>query len=95
MVTRFGMSNLGPRTFGKKEEMVFLGKEMSEDRNYSNETAQDIDKEVSRFLAEAFQTAQKILSDRKQTLEAIANALLERETLEKDEFDAIVSDDKA
>jgi len=94
MVTRFGMSKLGPRTFGKKEEMVFLGKEMSEDRNYSNETAQDIDKEVSRFLSEAFETAQKILREKKTTLDTIAKTLLEKEVLEKDEFDAIVAETK-
>lgn len=90
MVTRYGMSNLGPRTFGKKEELVFLGREISEERDYSNETAEAIDKEVSSLLHDAFETAKKVLTHKKETLEKIAGALLEKETLEKDEFDALV-----
>jgi cell division protease FtsH len=91
MVTRYGMSPLGPRTFGKKEEMVFLGKEISEERDYSNETAEAIDKEVSDLIRSAFETAQKILTEKKTTLDTIAQALLEKETLEKEEFDKIVN----
>lgn len=90
MVTRYGMSKLGARTFGKKEELIFLGREMHEERNYSEETAQAIDAEVSRLIAEAFDQATKILSEKRVVLDRIANTLLEKETLEKDEFDAIV-----
>ncbi|MEI9966493.1 MAG: hypothetical protein WDN67_02485 [Candidatus Moraniibacteriota bacterium] len=54
MVTRYGMSGLGARTFGKKEEMVFLGREMHEERNYSETTAESIDREVSRLIDDAF-----------------------------------------
>lgn len=90
MVTRYGMSNLGPRTFGKKEELVFLGREISEERDYSNETAQAIDKEVSDLIHGAFETAQKVLTEKKDILIKIAQTLLEKETLEKDAFDAIV-----
>jgi cell division protease FtsH len=90
IVTRYGMSTLGPRTFGKKEELVFLGKEVHEDRNYSEKTAQEIDQEVSRLINAAFQTATTLLTEKKQTLIAIAEALLEKEILEKEAFDAIV-----
>jgi cell division protease FtsH len=90
MVTRYGMSSLGARTFGKKEELVFLGREMHENRDYSEETARAIDAEVSRLIDEAFQKATKILTEKRSVLDNIANTLLERETLEKDDFDKIV-----
>jgi cell division protease FtsH len=90
IVTRYGMSTLGPRTFGKKEELVFLGREMHEERNYSEKTAQEIDQEVSRFVSEAYDRARSILVEKKDVLKKIAEALLEKEILEKDEFDAIV-----
>lgn len=89
MVTRYGMSQLGPRTFGKKEELVFLGREISEERDYSNETAEKIDQEVSSLIQSAFETATKILSEKRETLNLIATTLLEKETLEKEEFDAL------
>ncbi len=90
MVTRYGMSRLGARTFGKKEELIFLGREMHEERNYSEETARSIDSEVSRLIAEAFDQATKILTEKRAVLDRIAMTLLEKETLEKDEFDALV-----
>ncbi len=90
MVTRYGMSRLGARTFGKKEELVFLGREMHEERNYSEKTAQDIDAEVTYLIDEAFKCATKILTDKKILLETIAKRLLEKETIEKDEFDEII-----
>lgn len=92
MVTRYGMSGLGARTFGKKEELIFLGREMHEERNYSEETARSIDAEVSRLIAEAFDRATKILSEKRAVLDRIADTLLEKETIEKDEFDAIVKE---
>jgi cell division protease FtsH len=94
MVTRYGMSNLGPRTFGTKEELVFLGKEVSEEKDYSEQTAQKIDEEVSRLVNEAKESAQKILTDKKKTLDKISDTLLEKETIEKEEFDEIVKDIK-
>ncbi len=90
MVTRYGMSRLGARTFGKKDEMVFLGREMHEERNYSEKTAQDIDTEVSHLIDQAFKRATDILTRKRVTLDTLARTLLEKETLEKDEFDAIV-----
>lgn len=91
MVTRYGMSRLGARTFGKKEELIFLGREMHEERNYSEKTAQDIDAEVTRLIDEAFTLATTILTEKRATLDAIAIALLEKETLEKAEFESIVA----
>ena len=93
IVTRYGMSALGPRTFGKKEELIFLGKEVSEERNYSEHTAQSIDQQVSAFVEDARATAEKILTAKRATLDRIAKTLLEKETLEKDEFDSIVKGD--
>ena len=90
MVTRYGMSRLGARTFGHKQELVFLGKEMHEERNYSEKTAQEIDAEVSRLVDDAFQKATTILTEKKIILDRIANTLLERETLEKDLYDALL-----
>ncbi len=91
MVTRYGMSRLGARTFGKKEELVFLGREMHEERNYSEETARSIDSEVSRLVDEAFAQATKILTEKRVVLDRIAATLLEKETIEKDEFEALVA----
>ncbi len=90
MITRYGMSELGARTFGKKEELVFLGREIHEERDYSNETAQAIDAEVTRFVGEAFARATAILTEKRTMLDTLAKALLEKETLEKEEYDAIV-----
>jgi cell division protease FtsH len=90
MVTRYGMSNLGPRTFGKKEELVFLGREINEEKDYSENTAQAIDTEVSRFVQEAQKTAEKILTEKKAILEKIVAVLLEKETIEKEEFEEII-----
>jgi len=91
MVTRYGMSTLGPRTFGHKEELVFLGKEMSEERNYSEATAKEIDMEVSRFISDAYKTAEKIINEKKETLERIAQTLLEKETIEQEEFNELLT----
>ncbi len=90
MVTRYGMSRLGARTFGKKEELVFLGREMHEERNYSEKTAENIDAEVTHLIDDAFKRATTILTEKRVTLDRIARVLLEKETLEKDEFAALV-----
>ena len=90
LVTRYGMSALGPRTFGHKEELVFLGKEISEEKNYSESTATKIDQEVSKFIEGAFRTASKIISEKKEILEKIAKTLLEKETIEQDEFNELI-----
>ncbi|MQG18787.1 MAG: ATP-dependent metallopeptidase FtsH/Yme1/Tma family protein [SAR202 cluster bacterium] len=83
MVTKYGMSDkLGPRTFGKREEMVFLGKEISETRDYSDQIAETIDSEVKILLEEAYNTAKSLLTKNKTKLKQIADHLMEHETLE-------------
>ncbi len=90
MVTRYGMSDLGARTFGKKEELIFLGREISEEKDYSERTADEIDKEVSKFIENARQTAENILTEKKDVLKKIADKLLEVETIEKEEYDKLI-----
>ncbi len=91
MVTQFGMSEkLGPRTFGKTQELVFLGREISTEKDYSESVASVIDEEVNLLIGKAFQAAKKIVSANKKILEAIAKALMERETLEQEEFYKII-----
>ena len=92
MATDYGMSDkLGPRTFGHKEEMVFLGREITEQRNYSEKIAQQIDEEVFKLIDSASQTAVKILTEHKDRLEKIAQELMEKETLEGDDLEAVLS----
>ncbi len=87
LVTQFGMSEkFGPITFGHKEEMVFLGKELHESRNYSEATAAEIDAEVRKLLSDAHKRAKEVLDENKDMLEKIAKTLIEKETIEKDEF---------
>lgn len=87
MVTRFGMSDvLGPMIFGQKEEMIFLGREIAEQRDYSEKVAQIIDEEVKKIVDEAYQRALDILRDNRDKLELVAKRLLEAETVEYEEF---------
>ncbi len=90
MVCEFGMSTLGPMTFGKKEEQIFLGREISQHRDFSEETAQKIDQEVRRFVDEGYKSATDILSTNGPALEKIAMALLEREVLDANEIQMII-----
>lgn len=90
IVTRFGMSPLGPRTFGQHEEMIFLGREIHEQRDYSEKVAQQIDQEINALLLNARQAAADILKKHKASLEKVAKELLVKETIEKDEFDALI-----
>jgi cell division protease FtsH len=90
MVTEYGMSDkLGPRTFGKREELVFLGREIHEQRNYSEKVAEEIDNEVKSLIQRAYDTAKKILSENKERLKLIAERLIAKETIEEDEFEAL------
>ncbi len=83
MVTRYGMSErLGPLVFGEKEELIFLGREISEQRNYSDEVARQIDEEVYQLANEAYENARQILLTNRSVLDDMANALLEVETLD-------------
>ncbi|GAB6182746.1 ATP-dependent zinc metalloprotease FtsH [Thermodesulfovibrio hydrogeniphilus] len=95
MVTDWGMSErMGPLTFGKREEHVFLGREIAKHRDYSDKTAEEIDEETKRIVTEAYDETKKLLEENRELLDAIANALLERETLEADEIEKIVSEIK-
>jgi cell division protease FtsH len=95
MVTRFGMSDrLGPLTFGKKDEMVFLGRELSTHKDYSEQTAVLIDQEVREIIERADSTALKLLRENADKLHVLANTLLERETLDGDEMDRVLRGEK-
>ncbi len=89
MVTQLGMSKLGPLAYGKKDEMVFLGREISEQRNYSETVAEKIDAEVDSIVLDAYNKAKSILTEYNEQLTAVANALIERETLTDVEFQEI------
>ncbi len=91
LVKEFGMSSLGPISFGKKEELVFLGREISEQRSYSEKVATQIDEEVEKFIKQAESQAKKILLKKKRLLEKIAKVLIEKETIEKEEFEKLIS----
>jgi cell division protease FtsH len=91
MVKRYGMSKkLGAMTFGQKEELVFLGREISEQRDYSEAVARDIDEEVRELINEAYERAEKVLTAQRDKLVAVATRLMEIETLDSDEFEAIM-----
>ncbi len=90
MVTRLGMSDeLGPMVYGQKEELIFLGREIAEQRDYSEAVAQQIDKEVRRLVNEAYELAKSIIIQYRDKLDAIAQRLLEVETLTREEFEEI------
>ncbi len=92
MVTEFGMSDkLGPLMLGTKHGPVFLGRDLVESRNYSDEIAYEIDKEVRRIVDECHSRARGVLTDHREVLDRIAEALLERESLDSDELDALIS----
>jgi len=90
MVKQFGMTkSLGPVTYGENEELVFLGRDLGEHKNYSEETASKIDKTVMKLVKEAQIRAKKILSDHKAELKKVAVKLLRDETINKKEFEAV------
>jgi cell division protease FtsH len=90
MVTRLGMSNeLGPMVYGQKEELIFLGREISEQRDYSENVAEQIDHEVRTLVAQSYARAKQILTEYRSNLDDVANKLLEAETISRDEFEKI------
>jgi cell division protease FtsH len=91
MVCEWGMSNLGPLAFGKKEGEVFLGREMSAVQSFSEETAREIDAEVHRIVMEQYARAKKVLDENRTVLDRIADALIEYETLDAADVDVIVA----
>ncbi|PYV43262.1 MAG: cell division protein FtsH [Acidobacteria bacterium] len=90
MVCDYGMSSLGPLTFGKREEQIFLGREIAQHRDYSEDTAIKIDLEIKRFVTEGYQKAKKILEENREILCRIAENLLEREVLDANEVKMII-----
>ena len=91
LVTKYGMSEkLGPMTFGGKEEMIFLGREIATEKDYSEEVAAQIDKEVAKFIDNAFRTAKKILTEKRKKLNQIAKQLIKKETIERKEFERLM-----
>ncbi len=87
MVTRYGMSDrLGPMIYGQKEELVFLGREIGEQRDYSESVAEEIDAEVRRIVSTTYERARQVLTENADKLEAVAQALLEYETLDREAF---------
>lgn len=91
LVMEYGMSDeLGPQTFGEKEELIFLGREISEQRNYSEKVAEQIDKEVAKFIGQAQKQAQETITQNKEKLEKIVKALLKKETIDRKEFEKLM-----
>ncbi|MDD4624886.1 MAG: ATP-dependent zinc metalloprotease FtsH [Candidatus Pacebacteria bacterium] len=94
MVKDFGMSSLGPISFGQKQESPFLGQDFESCRNYSDQVAYQIDQEIERIIKEAQESARKVLTKEKKMLEKLARALIEKETIEREEFELIISKEK-
>ena len=91
MVCEYGMSELGPLTYGKKEEQIFLGREIAQARDYSDDTAQKIDMAVRRLVDEGYKSAHQILEDNHDVMHRMAAALLERETLDAAEIELLIA----
>ncbi len=93
MVTEFGMSDrLGPLSFGKRDEMIFLGRSMGEQRDYSDEIAKTIDEEVRAIVDRAYERASQVLETHRDRLEALAQKLIAEETVDREGFEALFSD---
>lgn len=90
MVVKYGMSDLGPIVFGKSEQMMFLGQEISNEKNYSERVASEIDEQIRKLLIHAQDIAEKILKMHKNALKKIADTLIEKEVLEQDDFNAVL-----
>jgi cell division protease FtsH len=96
MVTEWGMSEkLGPLTFGKKEEQIFLGREIAQHKDYSEKTAVEIDEEVKKIVTEAYYSAKSLLTKNHDLLEVFAKALLEKETMDGTEIDSLILEAEA
>ncbi|HEY4010600.1 MAG TPA: ATP-dependent zinc metalloprotease FtsH [Acidobacteriaceae bacterium] len=90
MVCEYGMSELGPLTYGKKEEQIFLGREIAQSRDYSDDTAKEIDRLVKKFVDEGYKSAHQILEENREVMHRMAIALLERETLDAVEIELLI-----
>ncbi|MFA5076731.1 MAG: ATP-dependent zinc metalloprotease FtsH [Patescibacteria group bacterium] len=95
LITQYGMSEvLGPRTFGQKEELIFLGKEIHEQRDYSEKVAELIDQEINQLISDNIKRVKDILKRKRRYLDKVAETLIKKETLERAEFEAIFQDGK-
>jgi cell division protease FtsH len=95
IVTQYGMSDkIGPITYGKREELIFLGKEIATEKDYSEKMAAEIDAEVARLINDAQKTAEKVIMENRLLLDKIAKTLIEKETIEKDEFEKMMAGGK-
>jgi cell division protease FtsH len=91
MVCEWGMSDaIGPLSYGKKEEQIFLGREFATHKDYSEQTAEKIDQEITRIVSEAYEKSKTLLMDHMDILNRMANALLEKEVLNAEEIDVLV-----
>jgi cell division protease FtsH len=91
MVCEYGMSELGPLTFGKKEEQIFLGREIAQHRDFSEDTAIKIDQEVKKIIGEQYERARSIINDNRETMIRLAETLLDRETLDAVQIRRIIA----
>jgi cell division protease FtsH len=91
MITRYGMGELGPRSFGKREELVFLGKEITEEKNYSEKTAEEIDSEVHRLITTALSKTRQIILENRERLDNIVSELISKETLEGEDLERVLT----
>ncbi|MGB9848000.1 MAG: ATP-dependent zinc metalloprotease FtsH [Minisyncoccia bacterium] len=95
MIVKYGMSEkLGPITFGKTEELIFLGREITAEKNYSEKTAIEIDNEVKRLINEAVKQSEKIIKNHKKQMEALVKTLLEKEIIEKEDFEELMKNNQ-
>ncbi len=93
LVTKYGMSDkIGPVAFGSKSGTVFLGREFGAEKNYSEEMAKEIDEEVRKFMVDALKAAKEVISKKREALNKIAGRLIEKETIEREEFDEILKE---
>jgi cell division protease FtsH len=92
MVCEFGMSRLGPMTLGRRTGPIFLGRDLVEDRNYSEAMANEIDKEVKAIITECYERAKRLIEQNKDILERIVERLMEKESLSGDEIDQIIAE---
>ncbi len=91
MVCQYGMSDLGPLAFGKKEEQIFLGREIAQHRDFSEDTAIKIDQEVKRIVSEQYARATKILEDNREAMDRLTEALLEHESLDNAQMRRVIA----
>jgi len=93
LITQYGMSEkLAPRIYGEKEEMVFLGRDINEKRNYSEKVAEEIDEEIDEFISRAVTTATRLINENKNKVDALVAVLMDKETIEKDDFEKLMKD---